>query len=294
MTDSMFNFIKWRKETKGLTWTALAEASGISEQKLLAMCLKRVPMDKSVFQILKERLEIDNSELDYHYFNMPDIHNLEKLVNSNHVTYEILQYVLQYDIAILENIYELNGKETSFFNPHKEVGISINDNNLELSFSSFPITPNEKAIITAYDENTFSEFTQKVLEAKETKKMTYELLSKVLGVSKVETVMLIFSRFKIDEEMNRKLLENLGLKPDECKQPHFFKPYFSQEVIKNNRSMFSLYKALCFYGDVITEMLHEKNGSNKVINGVQSIDVNSIVDKDGSEFLELKISLNLQ
>jgi len=127
-----------------------------------------------------------------------------------------------------------------------------------------------------------SEITQKLLDAKKAKGVTYEALEKVVGQDEVWIAAVIFRQASADMEQAKALVGALGL-PEEMAEPLTVPPLKGslEPVIPTDPLIYRLYEIMQVYGMPVKDVIHEKFGDG-IMSAIDfSLEVDMVPDPKG-------------
>jgi cyanate lyase len=105
-----------------------------------------------------------------------------------------------------------------------------------------------------------SEFSKQLLAAKEEKGLTFEQISKKIGLAETLVAALFYGQFVVGEEMAKKLCAELGLGKDVEKYLVEWPDRGLGPVVPTDPVIYRLYEIVQVYGYPIKAIIHEKFG----------------------------------
>ena len=127
-----------------------------------------------------------------------------------------------------------------------------------------------------------SEITQKLLDAKKAKGVSYAELEKVVGQDEVWIASVIFRQASADDDQAAKLVEALGLSA-EMAEPLTVPPLKGglDPVIPTDPLIYRLYEIMQVVGMPVKDVIHEKFGDG-IMSAIDfSIEVDKVEDPKG-------------
>ncbi|MTH48729.1 hypothetical protein [Intestinirhabdus alba] len=295
--DIYFNYIKWSKINKGLTWDQLGAAVGYSALDTVMMCMSRKEMSQDIYNKLTAVLNISNDLTEIHFLKTVKKRNLENLRLRSDFTMHLIQYFMLYDIAISDLLVEIFGAVNgNFLSGYVQNTLTFENNTPRVTLNCRVMAENN--FTPTYEEKSFSDFTKAVLEAKVNKNISYDEIATYLGIGNpIEAAMIVFQRKFITQDTFRNLNTLLGSALDDIKYPGtnvLSNPAYSAQVLSGKMNphplLFSMYKALCMYSEAFMELMYD-NGIDINFSELFNLTIDKKIDEHGNSLIVLSFDI---